>query len=207
MAYRRSRRNNNKVPALPKRNTDFYEKFFWKQPVDLNEVDEIIERTDEYRQYCAENGIAPLAQDYAFVLGYSESTIRDIRNGVRKRPREVVDVLIRVHMWLEACLAQVGIESPELITSVIWYQKNGYGYADKVELSVPQVNPLGEQKSIAEIERRMLDSVVDDGPEIVAEQAAEMIEAETIDAEPIDAQNDAEPEPMTPADDPPKTEE
>ena len=46
--------------------------------------------------------------------------------------------------------------------SGIFLMKNNFGYADKQEVVLTPNNPLGEQKSNAELEERYLESVADE---------------------------------------------
>jgi hypothetical protein len=64
----------------------------------------------------------------------------------------MLNILLEQHM-------QSGKINP---VSGIFLMKNHFGYADKQEVVVTPNNPLGDQKSDAELEQRYLESVADE---------------------------------------------
>lgn len=146
--------------ALPKKNSELYEYFFWMPPVDMRYPEELKERTDEFRQFCTEKNIAPLWEDYCFAVGYTRDYMCKVMAGTRGTtfPKETREIIIRTRSWLGAVLAQIGIEYPEKSVTVIWQQKNNYGYRDNIEiLPVAQIEA---QSPMDVLKRYALASIV-----------------------------------------------
>lgn len=151
------KRKQKAVPALPKRNTKLYDAFFNLPRVDLHDPQAVQERTDAYREYVNQSGIAPLWTDFAFCLGYSRRYLYDVREGRtgERYPQETRLILERVHLWLEASLAQVGMENPQKSIMTIWLQKNCFAYSDRLEISPPAQHTLLEEQTSEDVIKRL----------------------------------------------------
>ena len=131
--------------------------------IDTSNVEQVEARLNEYFQLCAMNDMRPNVPSMALSLGIDRRTLwrwangegqgknSDIRDTI-KRAYSLLNILIEEYM-------QTGKINP---VSGIFLMKNNFGYADKQEVVLTPNNPLGEQKSNAELEERYLESVADE---------------------------------------------
>lgn len=129
-------------------------------PVDLNNIEEVNERTILFFQMCDELGVKALWETYAYALGYTTVHLRNVMNGVTKRASKAI--IEKAHWRLKSDLAQLASAGQVNPVVAIFLQKNNYGYVDKVEISATTSDPLGEQESLVEIKRRLIESVPQD---------------------------------------------
>lgn len=170
---RKRGRPNKPIQALPEKNRHLYESFLFVEPVDLFNPEEVERRTHQYISYVNQNDIAPLWQDYAFCMGYHRSYLGDVMRGQSRTayPLRTRQILEAVHLWLEASLAQFGLQHPEATVMTIWLQKNSFGYREpSLAIQVDNGASLIEDKSqdVESIKRRLefiKASVVYDEPE------------------------------------------
>ena len=127
-------------------------------PVDLDDYDEVMDRTMLYFQMCDEYNVKALLESYAYALGYSRQLLYYIVSGRIKHPN-TRDIIIRAYRRLESDIATLSASGQVNPVTAIFNQKNNYGYVDKVEIATTQADPLGEQKSITEIKQRLLESI------------------------------------------------
>lgn len=130
-------------------------------PVDINDVEEVNERTILFFQLCDEIGVKALWETYAFALGYS---VQSLSNYIHCRPKPAShDILVRSKNRLLSDLVQLTASGQVNPIPAIFLLKNNFGYTDKMEITTTATDPLGEQKSIAEIKQRLIASVpIDD---------------------------------------------
>lgn len=161
------KRKNTPVEALPEKNRTLYESFMFTDPVDLFVPDEVEKRTRQYIDYVNRFNIAPLWTDYAYCLGYNRIYLTSVMRGTSKthHPIQTRQILERVHLWLEASLAQFGLQHPENTVMTIWLQKNNFDYHEPtVQVQVGSTAVIEERpRTLEEIMERnkfILESVV-----------------------------------------------
>ena len=131
--------------------------------IDTSDPAQVANRLGEYFTLCAKDDMRPNVPGMALSLGVDRRTLwrwsvgdgqgknSDIRDIV-KNAYAMLNILLEQHM-------QSGKINP---VSGIFLMKNHFGYADKQEVVVTPNNPLGDQKSDAELEQRYLESVADE---------------------------------------------
>ena len=140
-------------------------------PIDLNEPDDIQQRTNTYFHMMAEQNMKPTVIGYAMALGIDRRQLWAIvndqpypANGGRtweNIPRRSLDIIKKGYKTMEylwESYMQNGALNP---VSGIFLGKNNYGYKDQQETVVvtPQ-NLLGSGADQKQLEQRYLDSVV-----------------------------------------------
>lgn len=152
---RKRGRPNKPIQALPEKNRDLYRSFMFTEPVDLFDPAAVEERTQQYIDYVNQNDIAPLWQDYAFCLGFHRSYLGDVMRGTSRtaHPIRTRQILESVHLWLEASLAQFGLQHPENSIMVIWLQKNNFNYHE------PTLSIQLDNQSLVEDRSRDADAI------------------------------------------------
>lgn len=126
---------------------------------DTKNVTLLEERIMEYFQICAEDDSKPSVAGLALAIGVDRKTIwqwsqgeNSDRGNTIKKAYQILNLMMEDYM-------QNGKINP---VSGIFLMKNNFGYADKQEVVLTPNNPLGEQKSNAELEERYLESVADE---------------------------------------------
>lgn len=161
---KRRGRPNNPLQALPEKNRQLYESFMFVEPVDLFNPQEVEKRIKMYIDYVNQNDVAPLWTDLAFCMGYHRSYLASVKNGTSKtnHPMQTRQLLEQAHLWLEAALAQYGLQHPESSIMVIWLQKNCFGYREPtVSLQIDNGNTalIEEQSPDLEAIKKRLEFV------------------------------------------------
>lgn len=129
-------------------------------PVDLDDVEAVDERTKLFFTMCDMYGVKALWETYCFALGYCRSNISFIVQGKRNRPCR--DIIVKARERLLSDLVQLMASGQTNPIPGIFLLKNNYGYSDKVEITTTTVDPTAEQRSIAEIKQRLIESVPQD---------------------------------------------
>ena len=129
-------------------------------PVDLNDIEATNQRTKDFFNLCDELNVKALWETYAYALGFSMEFLYKVMKGVYKK--EARDVVIKAHWRLKSDLAQLSASGQVNPVTAIFAQKNNFGYVDKVEITATPQDPLGEEGSITEIKRRLIESVPTD---------------------------------------------
>lgn len=143
----------------------------WELPsIDLNDPDQISDRTDTYFSMMAEQNMKPTVIGYAMALGIDRRQLWAIvnnqpypSNGGRtweRIPARSLDIIkkgYRTMEYLWESYMQNGAVNP---VSGIFLGKNNYGYKDQQETVVVTPNLLGDGADQKQLEQRYLDSVV-----------------------------------------------
>lgn len=133
-----------------------YERFFWAEPIDMQDPDttKLKERIDLYREICVSYGIVPTFSDLAVVLVHPRQSLCAYKDGTRRCPNEVREVLRRTAIWIEGALAQVGFNNPMNSAYIIWLQKNYFGFRDQIDVNLGAQNMLPDNESAADVMKR-----------------------------------------------------
>ena len=175
-----AKRSVNPDDPVVRRINQLHDTLWEYPPVDLDDVEEVNDRTVMFFRLCDELGVKALWESYCFALGYGTFYIRQMVNGEYKRGSN--KVVRKAYDRLKADLAMLTAAGQINPVSAIFFQKNNYNYVDKVEITATHTDKYGEQKSIAEIEKRLLESVPQD--DVIAEaQFFEIKEPEEIPKE------------------------
>lgn len=130
--------------------------------VDLTSVEEVAQRVREYFIICAEDDMKPSVAGLALAMDIDRRYLWEIREGKKGKSPEVADTLKKAMKILDLQMVDYMQNGKINPVSGIFLMKNNFGYADKQEVVLTPNNPLGEQKSNAELEERYLESVADE---------------------------------------------
>lgn len=176
---KKQKKPNGLTPAQAR----IYDLFFWIDPIDMKDPDTkaLKDRINLYRKVTETQGIIPTLTGLAIALGHNKGMLIDIREGRKKAPQEVREILQRTHRWLEDALVQTGFNNPLGATYTIWLQKNNYGYRDSVDITLQAQNLLTDGSSSQDVLQRynfITESVVAEQPAI---EERSVVDGEFID--------------------------
>lgn len=127
--------------------------------IDYKDAKQVEARIFEYFVACEEADMKPSVAGMAVAIGVDRKTVwewrtaeKSDRSNAIKRACAILDTMMNDYM-------QNGKINP---ASGIFLMKNNFDYADKQEVVLTPNNPLGEQKSNAELEQKYLDSIADE---------------------------------------------
>lgn len=129
-------------------------------PVDLNDAEEVNERTKLFFALCDQYNVKALMETYCIALGWNHVTIWQAMTGKTKKLSR--PILQKANDRLLSDLVQLTASGQVNPIPAIFLLKNNYGYTDKVEIATTNADPLGEQRTLPEIKQRMLESVPQD---------------------------------------------
>lgn len=104
--------------------------------VSLNDAQKVQQRIDEFFQICCEDDIKPSVASLALALGYDRNTVWKVANGRLAKPPEVVNVIKKAYIALNAQLEMYMSEGKIKEITGIFLGKNNFGYVDKQEIEV-----------------------------------------------------------------------
>ena len=137
---------------------------------DTKDIPLLNQRIIEYFSICAEDDQKPSVAGLALAIGVDRKTVwqwanceKSDRSNSIKRAYRILNLMMEDYM-------QNGKINP---VTGIFLMKNNFGYADKQEVVVTPNNPLGDQKSNAELEERYIESVAD---EILTDESENLTE-------------------------------
>lgn len=129
--------------------------FGWGK-VDMYNTDDVRDRTIQYFQLCANDDMKPSVAGLALAYGIDRRRIWEIANKTgscyKNVPEEVQDTVKKAYIVLNAQMEDYLQDGKINPVAAIWLMKNNMGYEDKKEVVVAPTNPLGEQKSTAQLE-------------------------------------------------------
>ena len=133
------KRPDSTVQAAPGDNSKYTRhnlELFKLKPISFQDADETAERTATYFEICDKNDMKPSVAGYSLALGIDRRRLWEIVSGKVVKPAEVVDVLKRAYLMLNAQMEdymQNGRINP---VAGIFLSKNAFGYTDKQEIEV-----------------------------------------------------------------------
>lgn len=136
----------------------------WGKP-NLNSIPELEERFKQYLQYCIENDMIVSNLTAYYALGISKETAYDWERGIR-RGKEHTDFIKRVKNVCASYREMAAADGLIDRTIVIWWQKNFDGFVDNQVLTVQTNNPLGDEVSPEELQKRIEGNIVVDDFEV-----------------------------------------
>lgn len=145
---------------VSKRINQLHEIIWEWPPVDLDDVEGTNQRTIDFFNLCNELNVKALWETYAYALGYSMEALYRVMRGQSKKASK--DIIVKAHWRLKSDLAQLSASGQINPVTAIFAQKNNFGYVDKVEITATTADPLGEEGSLTDIKRRLIESVPTD---------------------------------------------
>ena len=120
-----------------------------------NDTEEIIRRTNDFINGRITAGQLPTIEGWATALGMNRSTLqRWIAGSVNSESIETVRFLQLAKEYMSDVAATAALSGNVPPVPWIFYAKNHFDYADKVEVAVEPRNPLGPTRSIEEIAKK-----------------------------------------------------
>ncbi len=134
--------------------------FFDLPKVNMNDVEDVKQRTIEYFRACAENDMKAGMVAYAGALGYSRSEVHKIMTGQTKHPVEVRDTLKKAKSLIEQQYESYMSNNKINAVAGIFLMKNNFeDYTEKQEVEIKAVPLLGEEQNPEKIAERYMEAL------------------------------------------------
>ena len=135
---------------------------FWDLPkCNMNDEEEVFERTKMYFEACAADDVKPGVAGYALSLGISRQELNNICRGDRGNG-SAVSTIKKAKAIIETQMEHYMSNGKINPVSGIFLMKNNYGYTDKQEIEVKATNALGDEVSKDEIAAKYIESLPGD---------------------------------------------
>lgn len=135
--------------------------------------EELKSRLDEYFIYCADNGVTPTVEEMCMYTGYTSSTCYDWEVGRNKGfSQETSTIIKKAKEFLKTFDAKLVVAGKLNFLAYCFRAKNYYGMADKQEVVIAASNPLGDQVSAEDLNRKYIENVYGDSATIIDAEAA-----------------------------------
>ena len=122
--------------------------------IDTNDPDQIIDRINQYHQFCIDNDIKPDMSGMALAIGVSRKTLWAWENGYESnKPQSVRNALKKgreINEHILVMLMQTGRINP---IPALFLLKNNHGYKDQQDVIITPNNPYaqGDPNNIQQI--------------------------------------------------------
>ena len=137
----------------------------WGTP-DMTSVEAVEERARDYFTLCAERDMKPTVAGFAFAFGVDRRTMWAWVNGSKRDlSAEIIHSLKKSYRLLNSLMEDYMQNGKINPVSGIFLMKNNMGYADQTEIVVTPNNPIGEEVSADELQKRITDGVIVELPE------------------------------------------
>ncbi len=123
----------------------------WRKRSMVKTDEECAERLDEFFQTIAETGELPTVEKMCLALGVSRITVWSWEQGKGCSP-ERANMIKMAKQMLAALDAELVQHNKIPQVTYIFRSKNFYGMRDQTDVVVSPANPLGEQKTQAQLE-------------------------------------------------------
>lgn len=146
----------------------------WKKP-DMTNKEEVDKRIKEYMQLCIDDDIKPSMEGMALAFDVDRKTIWCWANGVDSKylPDEVRTSIKKVYKLLNAQFVNYAQDGKMDRSVAIFLMKNNYGYKDETEVVVKPDNPLGDQATTADLEKKYIEDVYGNSATIIDAEPAD----------------------------------
>lgn len=123
--------------------------------IDIEDAEQVAERTRLYINYCLDCDILPTVQGLSLALGIDRRTFTRWESGLTRQKTH--QGLMRSFKNLcEELLISRMMEGKINPISAIFLLKNNFGYTDQCEVCITPSNPLGEGLEPEELEEKYL---------------------------------------------------
>lgn len=141
--------------------------------VDMKDVEAVKGRVSEYFEICKCYDVKPSIESISLAFGISRRTwygwTHD-QDGITF-PKESIDALKGAQTLIESLMADYMQNGKINPVAGIFMMKNNMDYEDKREVALKTENPMGDQTSDEDLQKRYLDAV--ETPEGLPEKSAE----------------------------------
>lgn len=130
--------------------------------VDTKDPQQILDRIEEYYNFCYENDMKPDMAGLSLAIGVDRRALWKWEHGYEcNKPIEVREALRQAREINESLLTQFMMNGKINPIPAIFLLKNNHGYTDQQEVVIAPKNPLGEAESAERIEQKYAESVID----------------------------------------------
>mgnify|MGYP004520430517 FL=1 len=149
--------DSNKFSKIISQNNEILEYARTQPKIDINNIEELISRTDAYLHFCADRSLNPNMKGLANFCGYSERHFNELRHQ-GTAAGEYID-LIRDRM--KDNLEQAALSNAVNNISAMFLLKATHDYVEQSKLVVePGAGLLGTPKSYEEISQIVDDNII-----------------------------------------------
>lgn len=137
-------------------------------PIDTNDANQVIERINQYYDYCVANDVKPDMSGLALAIGVSRKTLWCWENGVESNKPDTVRNALKkgreINEAITVNLMQANRLNP---IPALFLLKNNHGYKDQTDVVVTPNNPLDNMSQDDARNRyaNALPEIADDGNE------------------------------------------
>lgn len=137
-------------------------------PVNINDREQVAERTSYYFAYCLQEDNRPNLASYGLALGIPRQEVRRILHGQSKVPAAVREIITKANAILDSSLEDMMMNGKINPVSGIFLMRNNHDYTNNEIAIVDKADPLGELRDVNTIKNKYKD-IVDDFAENGAE--------------------------------------
>lgn len=133
------KRPDSTVQAAPGDNSKFTMHnfmLFQLEPVDMNNAEQVMNRTVQYFDICTQNDMKPSVAGYALALGIDRTQLWRIVSGNAVKPPAVLNTLKRAYEMLNAQMEDYMQNGKIQPLAGIFLMRNNHGYSDKTEIEI-----------------------------------------------------------------------
>ena len=127
-------------------------------PIDLDDKEQVAQRIAEYFDLCIQDDVKPGVAGLCLSLGIDRKTWYTWGVGTR-RGGKYVDIVMQSRLVMESILETYTLHGQINPIPALFMFKNHFGYADKQEMVITPNQPLGEQVSTEELQKKYLEDV------------------------------------------------
>ncbi len=159
------KRPDSTVQAEPGDNRKYLQhnlKMWGWPPVDMKKPENVLERVTLYFQTCADDDMKPSVAGLALAFGIDRRTLWKWINGIQSDfvAAESRDALKKAYQILNAQMENYMQNGKINPVAGIFLMKNNMGYQDKQEVVLTPNQPLGDQASEKELEKKYIEDVI-----------------------------------------------
>jgi hypothetical protein len=127
--------------------------------VNLDDDKAVEERINFYFNYSAEQGIKPSIEGLALAIGIDRRTLWDWESGNTRAQFDSSrsDMIKKAKDYIAFLMSDAALENKIFPATWIFYAKNYFGMSDKQEIEIKANQPLGDELSWEEIEKKLPD--------------------------------------------------
>lgn len=143
--------------------------FKWDKP-DMTDENQVVQRVIDYFQLCADNDMKPSVAGLALAFSVSRHSILNWvtgGNGSKQLSDYSIATLKKAYDFLNAQMEDYMQNGKINPVAGIFLMKNNMGYRDQQEVAIRADQPLGEQLSDSELQKKYIEDALGNGPTII----------------------------------------
>lgn len=128
-------------------------------PVDMENPEQVLQRSEDYLLQCAEDGIRPTVSGFATSLKLSRITILNYVKGARKCKQETVDIIKMMYSTIQTITESGTLDGSINAVAGIFVMRNNFGYSNDDNRNAIVMEDAAEQRpSIEQIAAKYADA-------------------------------------------------